>query len=297
MTIEQPVSLQQKEAQYLQEKQKNLKGWEVVDIGGEIFKVKKDRIFPAIVNGKEIPLHVNIYHHEASNTQIITHSLGLNNPTHEPTVVRADYGCSCMKYPDSFTIPNHDCRQQKNMMLETLADLNVGTVALISEIVAGANGHGDSIAYDQSTVQFLARQNGDHEPSMHEFYKENGYNPVDKRRHDIVSKAIVDTIGTERLAIPAMDSNRKIQELKDAGLNIVDGLRVNLITNIAEVYDHNLRRDNYAQKPSIQEPGAYLSLHTPDNNIHSIKLNKDTYDLLFRPQVRRVPVLSPKSIN
>lgn len=296
MTAEQiPYIPQEAKASQSQERLRNRKEWEIIDIGGEEFKVKKDFIWSQDSNGVEIPFKANVYRHEASNTQIVTLSLGLNNPINEPAIVRADYGCFCMQMPDSLRTPNHDCKQQKDLMIETLADIQVGTIALVSDIVA--NGHGPDAALAQSTVQYEARQNGIEEPSMHEFYRESGYYPIDKRRHDVVSKAIADTIGKERLVIPAMDSNRKIQELKDAGLNVVDGLRINLITDAASLYQHNLRRDNYVQKPDLQEPGAYLSLHTPDSNIHSIRLTKDTYDLLFRPQTRRVPVLSPKSIN
>ncbi|HEX7041772.1 MAG TPA: hypothetical protein VF189_00845 [Patescibacteria group bacterium] len=300
MTAEQmPYVPEQTQITQPPEKQRNKKEWETINIGGEEFKVKKDFIWPQDFNGVEIPFKSNVYRHEGSNTQIVTLSLGLDNPVNEPAIVRADYGCFCMEFPDSSSTRNHDCKEQKNLMIATLAEIKSGTIAFISDIVA--NGHGPDAALAQSTAQYEARQNGIHEPSMHEFYKESGYEPIDKRRHDIVSMAIADTVGKERPVIAAMDSNTKVQELKNAGLNVVEGIRVSLVTDLSGRNEHSLRRDNYAERPDVYKTGAYLKFDRPNGQSASIPLVKETYDILYRPNSldlpRRVPVLTSQVVN
>lgn len=262
--------------------------WENAQIGSEAFMVKKDRVFPMIYKGEEVVFKVNEYHHPETGTQITVFALGMDKPTNEPAIVRADYGCPCMNFGPSFTIPSHDCGPQRDMMFETIADLGIGAIAIVSEQTAAGNGHGAHVVFDQSTKQYEARESNNTVPTMQEFYSEQGYFPFDNRRHDLVGKTLVDTVGKERLAIFAMSSQKKMQELSEAGLNSLDGLRVDLVTDTTGVHDHLLRRDNYNQKQPVKEPGAYLISNNPDGNMQSIRLIRDTYDMLFKPQPLRI---------
>ena len=255
--------------------------WQVLTIGEEEFKVKKDRVFPTIRNGESVIFDVNTYHHIETGIQITLYSLGLQKPTSEPAIVRADYGCPCMSFGPSFTIPGHDCAKQRDIMMDTIAEVGIGAMAVVSEQTAAGNGHGIHVVFDQSTAQFNSQQNNEVPQTMQEFYAENGYTPFDRRRLDLVNKAILDTIGTERPVIPATANLSKIQEFKDVGLNVMEGARVDLITDTTGVHDHILRRDNFAPKIHPQQPGAYLSHPSLQ---HPMRLARETYDLLFQPE-------------
>lgn len=269
--------------------------WEKLPLGEEEFLVKKERFQPAIFEGKEVVFDINEYHHPETGTQITVFSLGLNQDVTKPAIVRADYGCPCMSLGTGFTVPGHDCSKQREMMFKTIADLGIGAVAIVSEQTAAGNGHGAHVVFDQSTKQYKAAQEGKPIPSMEQFYSEEGYFPFDTRRHDLVAKALADTVGTTRPVIPGMSSKNKIQTLRDAGMHVMEGVRVDFVTDPG-VHDAILRRSSHGQRPNLQE-GAYLSIDMPSGNPAHISLTPATFEHLHRAQSQRKAPMQRRLAN
>ena len=171
------------------------------------------------------------------------------------------------------------------MMFQTIAEIGIGAIAIISEQTAAGNGHGAHVVFDQSTKQYEATRNGQTVPSMEEYYSEQGYYPFDVRRHDLVGKVLADTIGLDRPITPAMSSKKKIQELKDAGMNVMSGVRVDFISDPG-IHDAILRRSSHVQRPILQQ-GAYFAFDTASGNNAHIKLTPNTYDMFTNVYSRR----------
>lgn len=257
--------------------------WEELNLNGERFLAKKGFLFPMEINGKNVVFTINEYHHPETGTKISVYNLGLDRPLNEPAIVRADYGCPCMSAPNA-KVPGHDCAAQRQMMYDTIADIEIGATAIVSEYTAAGNGHGAQAVFEQSTRQEIARRQGKPVPTMQEVYSERGYEPFDKRPHDLVGLALADTLGPDRLAIPAMSSLKKINDLAGAGVNIIPGWRVDLHTQNAE--DPALQRDNYPISP-YPKTRPYLIAGE-----HTVPLTSQTYGLKFRseiPLLRRLP--------
>lgn len=258
--------------------------WEEIMLEGEKFKVQRDRFWPVIhkdpVTGedKEIVFKVDIWEHPETNMKIEVHKLGLNRPLSDPVPIRADYECPCMKQK-SGSIRNHDCAHQRQMMQDTIAELGIGVIAYIDEQTAG-NGHGPSVVYKEADAQYKARLNGE-TLSMQKFYENEGYFPFDNRRHDLVALALHDSVGSDRLFIPAMQSPQKIEPLQKVGMNMLD-MRIDFLTAPA-ASDLNMRRDGYPNNPKVEKTGAYLVYNnTEGKDTHGL-LTREVYDIMIRP--------------
>lgn len=275
------------------ETSEHLSPWQELEIRGERFLVKRDRLVPAENDwGEEIVFHVNEYHHPETGMQIQVWNVGLDRPINEPALVRADYGCPCMVLGSSFKVPGHDCAAQRQMMVDTMQEIGIGAMAVVSEQTAAGNGHGSHAVFDQATAQYLAVQRGEMPPTMQEYFSEQEYQPFDSRRHDLVGLALSDTLGTQRSVIAAMASEKKIQQLQDAGLNVVQNMRIELHTDPDGVHSRNLRRDGYPDRLQASTAGPYLIASGNEGLRHSVPLTRDTYAILFqtsRITSRRLP--------
>ncbi|HYK09134.1 MAG TPA: hypothetical protein VEW42_06595 [Candidatus Eisenbacteria bacterium] len=285
-------------AQPMQEQEEHhtgLREWEKVTLQGEDFIVKRDLIAPLILNTREgsrdVIFSYDEYHHPETNMQIQVWKLGLNKPQTHPAIVRADYGCPCIGLGSHFTLPGHDCGKQREQMFETVANLGIGVIATVSEPTAAGNGHGSHVVMEQSTMQYEAAQRGEYIPSMQEAYSEMGYFG-DKRRHDLTAYVLADAVG-QRPVIPVMSKIEKIQHLRDAGMNVVDDMRVDLITDRTESMKSILRRDGYHKSIKTTQPGAYL-IH---NGFEPTRLTPETYQTrVLAPLHTRASQAAPRRL-
>jgi len=235
-------------------------GWIPVEIDEEKFLVKKG-FTPDIKykDGNKIDLASDIYKHPETGMEIVVHSVGMTKPIEQPALIRADYACPCMTYPSSFNWePNHDCKQQRDMMFETIAELgNIPCIiATISEETAAGNGHGQAAVYEESDIQRKAKDNGKPAPTREEALSHMGYFN-DARRHDIVAKVIKVKLG-DRAGIPTTASLNKLQHFENSGITLVPETRVELITQLEINTKRSIRRTGLNHSDSIVTPGAYL---------------------------------------
>lgn len=289
MTLETP-SYQPPEEQQSQEQRKpiELSDWELIDLGGEKFKVKRDRVFPTVHEGGKYDWDVNIYDHIESGMQITILSLGLRDDDTKPAIVRADYGCPCMIF-HGWEIQNHDCSNQRSNMLEAITEVGHGAIAVIDEHTAAGNGRGRHLVYDQSTIQHLAEKRGEDVPSMEKIYTDQGYSPFDVRHHDYVAKTLAHFIGTSRPVIPAMSSTDKIQKLRDEGMNVIEEMRVEFITSKDGAVNPLLRRSTQIESPgTVSKPGTYLTIDVNEDMPVRLPLTKGLYNALFERKPTRL---------
>lgn len=254
------------------------KGWEERVIGEETFLVKKDLVAPTTHDGQSVLFAYDEYHHPETGMEIKVWKLGMDKPKDQPAIVRLDYGCPCMEIGTNFHLVGHDCSQQRQLMFDTIADLGIGAIATVSEQAAAGNGHGAFAVIEESTERYLAMQDKQPVLSMEESYLKRGYFPFDARRHDVAAKALADSVG-DRPVIPAMSSQTKIHHLQDAGMNLVEGMRVELVSSRSEEVRSILRRSAYHNGfVSQQDPGAYLIQGTSP-----IRLTRESYQSQFAP--------------
>ncbi len=253
--------------------------WETITLGSELFKVKRDLLVTHQVDGNPVDFVVDYYAHPESQTQIAIYKLGLDRPLSDPAITRIDYGCPCMTVgSDRFTFPGHDCKQQRDLMFQTVADLGIGAIAIVDEHTTAGNGHGPQVVYEQADIQNRARKNGQEVPSMPKTYSQLGYHPFDTRPHNMIALALAHSIGTQRTIIPAMTNQKKIQELSDTSMNVSNNLRVELHTNIDPDTVNLLQRDGFHRRLTDYRQGAYVIDRANPSN--SMLLNADTYPYL-----------------
>ena len=252
--------------------------WENLDIDGEHFLAQRGHKNLVEVNGRQITFSVDIYHHPETGMEIEMYSLGMDKPQKQPTIIRADYGCPCMNYPSNFHMQAHDCKQQRDMMFETMATLGTGVMAVISEQTAAGNGHGKHVVHGQATIQSEAQLLGTYIPTQQEAFSQMGYYD-DIRRHDIGAKLIKATIG-DRPALVTTSNPDKKQPFIDAGITVVPNTRVELVTPQSLTRQMNVGRRDY-EFAQEKKTGAYLV------NGHTTRLTPKIYDRLF---VREHPI-------
>lgn len=249
-----------------------------IDLQGEKFKTQHGYKNVVEVDGKRVNFSVDLYHHTETGMEIEVYSLGMQRPLHEPTIIRADYGCPCMNFPSKYRMQGHDCAQQRDLMFDTMRALGTGVVAVISEQTAAGNGHGKHAVHGQATLQYEAEKNGQHIPTMEEAHSQMGYYN-DIRRHDIVAKVLAATVG-DRPALSTTSNTEKIQQFENAGIHIIPNTRVELVTSQSLNRQSLLGRRNYDHIKGIHKPGAYLV------NGHTLRLTPKTYQEEFIQPVR-----------
>lgn len=280
--------------------EKDAKGWEEVNLNGESFLVMKGLAAPlvAIKDHDQTPIIFTYdeYRHKDSGTQIQVWKLGMDSPKDQPAVVRLDYSCPCMNVGSTFHLMGHDCAQQRDMMFQTIADVGVGAIAIVTEQTAAGNGHGSHAVLQQSTMQYEALSQGKQVPSMQQAYSEIGYFD-DLRQHSLVASTLSNSIGTERPVIATTSNPEKIAQLKNAGLHVVDDVRVELVTDLsgksAEIT--KLRRNGNYYPVNLQQPGAYLVIDSAQN-APSTRLTHDTYSDVLNSHLPKSHNNSPRRI-
>lgn len=264
-----------------------LKKWEEVQLNGEDFLVMRDLKAPLLpVKDSDQPPVVftyDEYRHKESGTQIQVWKLGMDTPVDKPAVIRLDYSCPCMNIGSTMHLMGHDCAQQRDMMFQTIADVGVGAVAIVTEQTAAGNGHGSHAVLQQSTIQYNALKQGQQMPTMQQTYIEMGYFD-DLRQHTLVASTLANSVGTERPAIAVTSNAEKLMQLKTAGLNVISDARIELVTDLsgqsAELTKR--RRSGNYYPANLQQPGAYLVLGSSQNT-PSMRLTHETYESFLTP--------------
>lgn len=231
---------------------------------------------------KPVPYTYDEYRHIESGTQIQVWKVGMDRPITDPALVRLDYGCPCMQAGFTQHLLGHDCAAQRNLTFQTISNLGIGAIATISEPTAAGNGHGSHAVMQQATIQYEAAMKGEQIPSMQEAYSEIGYYD-DLRRHNWVASALAHSVGTERPVIPTTSNAEKVAELQNAGLNIMNNVRIELVSHHvgqSQAVAASRRQGNYFPQEQTFKPGAYLVMKTDTTPIHT-RLTVDSYTTLL----------------